>query len=118
MTIGYGKRVEIPWASSLMQFNQFRPNTLLYWHAIKAACEDGYATFDFGRSSYDSGTYRFKEQWGCKPLPLYWYYAGGEENVPDVNPKNPKFSALVQCWKRLPVPLANAIGPWITRSLP
>jgi len=118
MTIGYKDKVEIPWASSLMKYNQFRPNTLLYWHAIKRACEDGYATFDFGRSSPDSGTYEFKRQWGSEAAPLYWYYAGGEANVPDVNPKNPKFSALVQCWKRLPLPLANAVGPWITRSLP
>jgi len=118
LTIGYKDKVEIPWASSLMKYNQFRPNTLLYWHAIKRACEDGYATFDFGRSSPDSGTYEFKRQWGSEPVPLYWYYAGGKANVPDVNPKNPKFSALVQCWMRLPVPLANAIGPWITRSLP
>ncbi|HKQ25293.1 MAG TPA: FemAB family XrtA/PEP-CTERM system-associated protein [Burkholderiales bacterium] len=118
MTIGYNNQVEIPWASSLMKYNQFRPNTLLFWHAIKRACEDGYAAFDFGRSSPDAGTYEFKRQWGSEPAPLYWYYAGGEANVPDVNPKNPKFSALVECWKRLPVPLANAVGPWITRSLP
>jgi FemAB-related protein (PEP-CTERM system-associated) len=118
MTVGYNNDVEIPWASSLTKYNQFRPNTLLFWHAIKTACEDGYARFDFGRSSHDSGTYDFKRQWGCEPAPLYWYYAGGKSNVPDVNPQNPKFSALVQCWKRLPVPLANAVGPWITRSLP
>ena len=118
MTIGYRDTVEIPWASSLMKYNQFRPNTLLYWHAIKRACEDGYTTFDFGRSSPDSGTFEFKRQWGCEPAPLHWYYAGGKQNVPDVNPTNPKFSALVQCWMRLPLSLANAVGPWITRSLP
>jgi FemAB-related protein (PEP-CTERM system-associated) len=118
MTIGHKDKVEIPWASSLMKYNQFNPNSLLYWHAIKRACEQGYAVFDFGRSSPDSGTYEFKRQWGAEPTPIYWYYSGGEANVPDVNPKNPKFSALVQCWKRLPLPLANAVGPWITRSLP
>jgi FemAB-related protein (PEP-CTERM system-associated) len=118
LTIGYRDTVEIPWASSLMKYNQFRPNTLLYWHAIKRACEDGYTTFDFGRSSPDSGTFEFKRQWGSEPAPLHWYYAGGKQNVPDVNPKNPKFSVLVRCWMRLPLPLANAVGPWITRSLP
>lgn len=118
MTIGYKDKAEIPWASSLIKYKHLNPNTLLYWHAIKKACEEGYAALDFGRSSPNSGTYDFKRQWGCEPAPLYWYYAGGEANIPDVNPENPKFSALVQCWKRLPLPLANAVGPWITRSLP
>ena len=122
MTIGYKDKVEIPWASSLMKYHQFSPNSLLYWHAIKRGCEDGYAIFDFGRSSpdsgRDSGTYDFKRQWGSEPAPLYWYYVGGERNVPNVNPNNPKFSALVHCWKHVPLPLAKAVGPWITRSLP
>jgi lipid II:glycine glycyltransferase (peptidoglycan interpeptide bridge formation enzyme) len=89
----------------------------LYWEAIRLACENGYHHFDFGRSSPDSGTYRFKAQWGAKPLPLFWYY-GKNGYVPDINPKSAKFSLLVACWRRLPLALANSIGPIVSRSLP
>ncbi len=118
ITIGSEKNVEIPWASSLRKFNRASPNMLLYWEAIKSACLDGYGQFDFGRSTPDSGPYKFKAQWGAKPLPLHWYYSLDEGAVPDVNPKSGKFSTLVTCWQRLPLPIANLIGPWLTRGIP
>jgi serine/alanine adding enzyme len=118
ITLGFGSSVEIPWASALRKYNNYSPNMMLYWEAIKTACSDGYRVFDFGRSSRDSSTYRFKEQWGARPLELHWYYKVLAGEVPDVNPKSPKFSLLVNCWKHLPLGLANRIGPWITRGLP
>jgi FemAB-related protein (PEP-CTERM system-associated) len=72
--VGYRGTLEIPWASSLRQYNKRSPNMLLYWSVLKFAVERGYTTFDFGRSSPDSGTYRFKEQWGAQPVPLFWHY--------------------------------------------
>lgn len=110
--------VEIPWASSLRRANKLSPNMLLYWEAIKAACQSGAETFDFGRSSEDSGTYRFKKQWGSEPLPLYWYYHQEMKKIPDINPNSARFSGVVAVWRRLPVPLANTIGPWITKAIP
>lgn len=118
ITIGLGNSIEIPWASSLRRFNKASPNMLLYWEAIKNACVDGYAEFDFGRSTPDSGPYKFKAQWGAKPLQLNWYYSLDEGNVPDINPKSGKFSTLVSCWQRLPLPIANFVGPWLTRGIP
>lgn len=118
ITVGHGPKAEIAWASALKSHNRLSPNMILYWTAMKTACQDGYATFDFGRSSPESGTYRFKEQWGATPLPLHWYYQMFRGEVPDVNPNNPKYTALVSCWRRLPLPVANLIGPWLTRSLP
>lgn len=118
ITLGFGRTVEIPWASALRKFSSYSPNMMLYWEAIKTACNDGYRIFDFGRSSRDSSTFRFKEQWGARPLDLHWYYKVIAGEIPDVNPKNPKFSLLVNCWKHLPLGVANSIGPWITRGLP
>ncbi|MFN8388896.1 MAG: FemAB family XrtA/PEP-CTERM system-associated protein [Bdellovibrionota bacterium] len=118
ITLGNGPLVEIPWASSLKKFSKSSPNMLLYWEAIKAACQDGYDTFDFGRSSPESGTFRFKQQWGATPVTLHWYYQLFRGETPDVNPKNPKYTALVTCWQRLPLSVANLVGPWLTRSIP
>ena len=118
ITVRNGTRVEIPWASSLRKYNKLSPNMLLYWEAIKTACDDGATEFDFGRSSPDSGPYKFKRQWGSSPIPLYWYYTLIQGEIPNISPQNPKYSTLVSCWKRLPLPVSNLLGPWITRSLP
>jgi FemAB-related protein (PEP-CTERM system-associated) len=111
--------VEIPWASSIRDYNSMCPNHLLYWHAIETAVADGADTFDFGRSTPGEGTYKFKEQWGADPVALHWEYwlaSGGA--LPDQSPKNPKFRMMIETWKRLPLGLANAVGPWIVRNIP
>jgi serine/alanine adding enzyme len=117
--VGYKGILEIPWASSLAEYNRYSPNMLLYWTALKLACDNGFKIFDFGRSTLGEGTYRFKEQWGGQPIPLYWYYwvrDGGA--VPDLNPGNPKYRTAIAIWKRLPVGLSKLIGPPIVRNLP
>ncbi len=64
--------ISVPWASSLRQYNRWNPNMLLYWGFLKFASDNGYRTFDFGRSTPDQGTYRFKKQWGARPEFLHW----------------------------------------------
>ncbi|HKW01027.1 MAG TPA: FemAB family XrtA/PEP-CTERM system-associated protein [Vicinamibacterales bacterium] len=111
--------VEIPWASSIRDYNNLCPNHLLYWHAIEAAVADGCDVFDFGRSTPDEGTYKFKEQWGAAPVPLHWEYClVGAAAMPDQSPKNPKFQRAINMWQRLPLWLANAAGPYIVRDIP
>lgn len=118
ITITSGTETEIPWASSLREFNNLSANMLVYWRVIAESARSGSAAFDFGRSSPDSGPYRFKAQWGAKPVPLHWYYRVFSGEAPDVNPKDKKFSLLVSAWQKLPLPIANAIGPFLTRSIP
>lgn len=116
---GFKGRLEIPWASSLRSFNRFSPNMLLYWAALEFACKSGYRVFDFGRSTPDGGTFRFKKQWGAKPTQLYWYYwmrNGGP--APELNPGNPRFAAAIRIWRRLPIALTRLIGPVIVKNLP
>lgn len=111
--------VEIPWASSIRDYNSFCPNNLLYWTALKYALEIGCRRFDFGRSTPGEGTYRFKEQWGAKPLQLNWQYLlRTGESLPELNNKNPKFELAINLWQRLPVPLTKIIGPPIVRNIP
>jgi serine/alanine adding enzyme len=111
--------VEIPWASSVKDFNALCPNHLLYWTILEGASERGCSTFDFGRSTPHEGTYKFKEQWGAQPVPLCWEYrllAGSD--VPNANPTNPKFGLAIALWKKLPLGVANRIGPTIARAIP
>lgn len=117
--IGDRRVLEIPWASSLRRANAVGVNMLLYWSILEFACAQGYATFDFGRCTVDSSTYKFKKQWGAQPVQLYWHYwmrSGGE--LPRLNHSNPKFEAAVAAWRRLPLGVANLLGPLLIRNLP
>ncbi len=116
---GFKDRLEIPWASSLRTYNRFSPNMLLYWRSLEFACEQRYDIFDFGRSTPGEGTFRFKEQWGATPRQLYWYYwlPDGAE-MPQVNPKNPKYRAAIATWQRLPIGLTRRLGPKIVKYIP
>lgn len=114
-----GRTLEIPWASSLRRANAIGVNMLLYWRILEYACASGHAVFDFGRSTRDSGPYRFKKQWGAVPQQLYWHYwlrEGGD--LPELNPGNAKFSAAIAIWRHLPLAVTNRLGPLIIRNLP
>lgn len=116
--VGFKETLQIPWASSLRRYHRYSPNMLLYWTALKLACDKGFRVFDFGRSTPGEGTYRFKQQWGASPTPLYWYYwlrDGGP--LPELSPKNPRYRAAIRVWRRLPVRLTTLIGPLLIRKL-
>ena len=116
---GFREMLEIPWASSDRRFAGLAPNMLLYSSVLEYACRSGFRMFDFGRSTVASGTYRFKEQWGARPLPLFWYYWLDHSGpLPELNPQNPKYSLAISLWRRLPIPLTRIIGPHIARHLP
>ena len=116
---GFRSTLEIPWAASDKRFSRLAPNMLLYSAVLEFACREGFKEFDFGRSSVDSGTYRFKQQWGAHPRQLYWYYWLAEgQSIPELNPDNPKFKAAIAVWQHLPLPVANLIGPHIVKYLP
>ena len=117
--IWYRGVFEIPWASSLRKFNTLCPNNMLYWQMLSHACELGCKIFDFGRSTPDGGTYKFKKQWGAAPVQLYWQYLLPEgAQMPEINPNNPKFSLAIKVWQKLPIFLTRLAGPHIVRSIP
>jgi FemAB-related protein (PEP-CTERM system-associated) len=119
ITFAHRRTIEVPWASSLKAYRALCPNNLLYWSIIEHAVAGQFQTLDFGRSTPEEGTYEFKRQWGAEPSPLFWEYAlVSAESMPDQSPANPKFKSAIELWKRLPVPVATAIGPHIVRSIP
>lgn len=110
--------VEVPNASSLRKYFSLCPNMLLYWEAIRISCEMGYKKFDFGRSTKDSPTYKFKRQWGAKPVQLYYkYILISSQKIPDITTENRRFKLAGNFWKRLPLWVTNSIGPYITRHI-
>ena len=119
LLIHHRGRVEIPWASSIRSYNRIGVNMLLYWEALKSSIQAGETVFDFGRSTPDSGTFRFKEQWGASPRQLFWHYWLPEgADLPGLTPDNPKFRIAINIWKRLPVAVTQVFGPRIVRNLP
>jgi len=118
LTLGFNGMLSNPWASSLRRYSQFAPNMLLYWTMLENACRQGYRGFDFGRSTVDEGTYRFKEQWGAKPVPLYWYkFSRDIRSSNEVTAHGSWMNRAMECWKRLPVPVTRVLGPKIRRYI-
>lgn len=93
-------------------------NDFKYWELLRRACERGLKVFDYGRSKRDTGSYSFKKNWGFEPEPLFYEYClYRREAVPQNNPANTKYRLLINTWRRLPIGLANWLGPFIVRNL-
>jgi FemAB-related protein (PEP-CTERM system-associated) len=93
-------------------------NDFMYWNLMQAAAARGCRLFDFGRSKLGTGAYDFKKNWGftAQHLP-YEYKLYGATALPDNNPLNPKYQLFIKMWKKLPLPVANFMGPYIVRNL-
>jgi serine/alanine adding enzyme len=109
---------EVPSASSLRAFNSTNANMVMYWNLLRRAVERGQQTFDFGRSTIDSNTYRFKKQWGAEPSPSVWQYYLRRGTIGDMRPENSRFGLAIQAWRRLPVWVTRLVGPSIVRGIP
>ena len=93
-------------------------NDFKYWELMRRACERGCKVFDYGRSKVGTGPYAFKKNWGFEPQPLsYEYRLYKRDSIPQNNPTNPKYRAFIALWKRLPIGVANRLGPHIVRNL-
>lgn len=94
-------------------------NNFMYWELMKYAAKRGYRHFDFGRSKKGTGAYAFKTQWNMTVEPLdYEILLVRRKTVPNFSPVNPKFERATRVWKRLPLWMANRIGPHVVRWLP
>jgi FemAB-related protein (PEP-CTERM system-associated) len=109
-----------PWASSLRKYHHYNPNMLLYWSMLEYACDHGFTRFDFGRSTEGSGAYKFKQQWGTRPVRLCWF------TFPNLGVKRPSsaatadqtlFHVAVELWKKMPVPVSRMLGPAIRKHI-
>jgi FemAB-related protein (PEP-CTERM system-associated) len=117
--IRYKNVMEIPWASSLREYNRYSPNMLLYWESLTLAIKKKCRMFDFGRCTPDSGTYKFKKQWNSREHPLCWaYILPNGDSLPELNPENEKFSLAIKIWTKLPLGVTKILGPQIIKNIP
>ncbi len=109
---------EVPTASSLREFNSSCANMLMYRHLLDRAVERGQKVFDFGRSTTDGPTFKFKKQWGAKSSPAVWQYHTRGGGAADMRPDNPKYGLAIKVWQKLPVWVTRQVGPQIVRGIP
>ena len=115
----HGKRItEVPSASSLREYNSTCANMLMYWNLLDRAIQKGSEVFDFGRSTLDGNTFKFKKQWGAQPEPAVWQYFQRSGKMRELRPDNPKFARFIRMWQKLPVGDTKVIGPRIVRGIP
>lgn len=96
----------------------YAAHDFMYWEVMRRACEAGLRIFDFGRSKIGTGSFAFKKHWGFEPEPLYYEnFLQSLTEVPAINPLNPKYAMMIAVWKRLPLSVANTLGPFIAREL-
>lgn len=116
ITLECNTTVSLPWASALREYSQSSPNMLLYWGFLKYACDAGFRHFDFGRSTPGEGTYRFKEQWGGLPTPLFWYAQGfSESSGQDITGRLRPM--IEKAWTRIPRRVTDTLGPMVRRFI-
>lgn len=115
----YFKDEVLPYyAGGVLDARKLKGFDFMYWSLMKNASERGIRLFDYGRSKLGTGSYSFKKNWGFEPASLHYRYKlVRAKSVPDINPLNPKYQLFIKAWKRLPLPVANFIGPMISRSL-
>ncbi len=118
LLIHAGGITEVPSASTLRKFNHLSANMFMYRNLLRRGIERGSHTFDFGRSSKESGTFKFKAQWGAEPHPAIWQYYLRKGNVDDMSASSPRREKLIELWKRLPLVIANTLGPPVVRGIP
>ncbi len=93
-------------------------NDFKYWELMRRSCARGLKVFDYGRSKQGTGPYAFKKNWGFEPTPLHYEYCLYKRDaVPQNNPANAKYKLMIQAWRRLPLGVANWLGPFVVRNL-
>ena len=119
LIIKNGTKVAIPWASTDADYNYLAPNMMLYWSLLQHACELGCSQFDFGRSTFGEGTFKFKQQWGAEPVPLSWsdLYAGASEDTVIPGHSSTLRKVVEVIWSRLPLSVTTALGPKIRKHI-
>jgi len=109
---------EMTWAAALTEYNSLAPNMLLYWAFMERAAKQGLAVFNFGRCTPGSRTHRFKQQWGSRDLLLWWYQHATGPRRATPSPDHGPFSWGPRVWSRLPLSVANLLGPKVVRLIP
>lgn len=114
----YKDRIIPYYGGGLAAARQHSAYPYMYWKLMERSVESGFRVFDFGRSMANSGAYDFKRNFGFEPEPLhYHYHLIKAASVPNMNPDSPRNKLLISAWKKLPLPVANTIGPVLYKAI-
>ena len=118
LSLYFGGTVMPYWGGGTAEARKWRANDLMYFALMRHARAKGCTRFDFGRSKAGTGAASFKHNWGFEgtPLPYAKHVADGEA-MREINPLDPRYRLQVQLWQKLPLWLANRMGPFISRGL-
>jgi hypothetical protein len=113
-----GSMVHYAYGASDECYLQLAPNNLLMWQAITWACEQGYQTFDLGRTACDNeGLMEFKRRWGATKEPLTYYYYPQMAGLASTSEQSLKFRVLTTCWRQLPLQVTGPLGGYLYKHL-
>ncbi len=119
MTFKFKNRLLPYYGGALGKYFQYAVNDFMYWELMRYGCENGFKVFDFGRSKKGTGSFDFKRHWGFEPTELpYMYCLAAKKDMPNISPANPKYNAMINMWKRLPLSVTKWLGPKIVRNIP
>ena len=105
-----------PFAATIKDYNKLSINNVLYWNIIQYAIKNGIQYFDMGRSRYNQGTYKYKLSWGAETQPLYYNYLVKDKGeIP--NYTRDTINMATKAWKKIPVPIANFVGPTLIKGV-
>lgn len=115
----YHKGVVMPyWGGGTRSARTWRANDMMYYALMLHARRRGCTAFDFGRSKFSTGAFAFKKNWGFEPKALAYAVRTADGQEPrQINPLSPKYRLQVALWQKLPLPVANRLGPWIAKGL-
>jgi FemAB-related protein (PEP-CTERM system-associated) len=106
------------YAGDAVRARELAANDFKYWELMRRSCARGLKVFDYGRSKVGAGSYSFKKNWGFEPTPLHYEYRLYKRDaIPQNNPNNPKYKLMIATWRKLPLWVANRLGPLIVRNL-
>jgi FemAB-related protein (PEP-CTERM system-associated) len=118
LSLTWDARILPYWAGASAADMDLRPNHGLYVNVLRFARRAGFDWYDFGRSKRGSGSYDFKRRWGFEERPLaYRYRLVRSAEPPNLNPQNERYARKIETWKRLPLPVANLVGPFLSPGL-
>jgi hypothetical protein len=119
LTFAFKDRIIPYFSGTLSEYNRYAINDFMYWELMKYGCERGFKLFDFGRSKKDTGSFHFKRHWGFEPETLpFLYHLVERREMPEVNPSNPKYSLMINLWRKLPLTVTKWMGPRVNRYIP
>ena len=116
LAMNFRGSMTLPWTGATAQARPVYGSNALYWAGIKLAIESGCHTFDFGRSTFGSGIFEFKRQWGPTPVQPYWstLYLSPHAAAPR---QRKSLQTISRLWRYLPLNVARAVGPGLRRGI-